>query len=690
MRSQNHTLRYRIVIALFCLCCVIYLGRLFFIQLSGAGEDESKGVTTRIVTVQAVRGEIYDRNGEPLVKNRYTYDLTLTYASLHAMNQTEANRTLLFLLDECALENKHVEKYFPFDGSYPHYRFSEETASGDSISYYRLQRVLGDLGMKKNATPEEITAHYTETYGLLLQNKDGTPVFTNEEIHRLISLYYDMSVMQFSPNTAYVFADDVSMTLMTRIKESAHEGITFSVNAQRVFCYPGYASHILGMVGPIYSEEWEYYNEQGYQMNAIVGKSGVEAAFEQYLRGSDGQLLIREDAAGNVLEVEVLRAPVAGNDVYLTIDIDLQIAAEKGLAENVQYVVDHSGGMSAMGADCKSGAVVAMDPHTGEVLAIASYPTYDLSTYNLYYNELVSDSAIPLLNRAINGSYAPGSTFKPAVAMAGLIQSVVNADTVLPCTGVYKRYDGYHPKCSTYGTNHWGGTDVQSAIATSCNCYFYELGYRMGIDRMNEVLKRFGFGQSTGFELGGTNGILAGPEYRQQIHGDVWTDGLTLSAAIGQSDNQVSPLQLASYLSTLVNGGTRYSAHLLRAVYSFGNATPAYVYDPAANILSASVLPEEHRGEILAGMKEMIASGTAVSNWMKRLPESVTVAGKTGTAQTSTDCENALFICTASENDADLKDPDIVISVVLEKGYQGTRASLTAARVLEAFYGVTE
>ncbi len=682
-------MRYRIVVAVFCLCCIIYLGRLFFIQLSGEKADNSD-LSSRIVTVQAVRGEIYDRNGVALVKNRYSYDLTLSYHAFHALTRTEANRTVLFLLDECQRDNKHSENYFPFDGQYPDYVFSAETASGDSVSYYRLMRVLTQLGLKKTSSPQEIIDHYTSTYGLLLQSNDGLPLFTDEEIHRLISLYYDMDVMQFSPTSDYVFASDVSMELMTRIKESSPRGISFAVNAQRVFCYPGYASHILGMVGPIYSEEWEYYNEQGYQMNAIVGKSGVESAFESYLHGSDGQLLIREDAAGNVVEVEVLRQPVAGNDVYLTIDIELQKAAEDGLAENVQYVVDHAGGYTSLGADCKAGAAVAMDPSTGEVLVIASYPTYDLSTYNLYYNDLVSDSSVPLLNRAVSGSYAPGSTFKPAVAIAGLMQNAVTVNEVLSCTGSYKRYEGYQPKCSTYGTNHWGGVGVQEAIATSCNCYFYELGYRMGIDPMNAVLKRFGFGQSTGFELGGTSGILAGPEYRQQIHGEVWTEGLTLSAAIGQSDNQVSPLQLASYLSTLTNGGTRYSAHLLRAVYAFGNHTPSHVYDPDANVLDSFTIPSAYRREVLSGMKDMITGSSLTSGWMKDLPADVTVAGKTGTAQTSGDCENALFICTASQGDEALERADIVISVVLEKGYQGTRASLTAARILEAYYGVSQ
>lgn len=681
MSRKSHVVRYLGIVAVFCLICVIYLGRLFYIQITGRSESYIGDTTTRVVTVQAVRGEIYDRNGVPLVKNRYTYDLTLSWASFHAQGQAEANRTALFLLEECDRENAHVEKYFPFRGQYPDYTLLPEAADGESILYYRLARVLKSIGLSTDSSPEKIAAYYCDTYGLDAVGEGGKPLFNNEQIDRLIRLHYDMDVMQFSPANDYVFATDVGMELMTRIKEPAPEGIGFSVSAERVYCYPGYASHILGMVGPIYSEEWEYYNEQGYQMNAIVGKSGAEAAFEAYLHGSDGQLLIEEDATGNVVNVTVLSQPIAGNDVYLTIDINLQIAAEDGLAENVAYVVSRSAGLSIYGADCNSGAAVALDPNTFEVLAIASYPTYDLSTYNLYYNELVANAAQPLLNRAINGSYAPGSTFKPAVAIAGLMTGEIDTLSTIYCGGVYTRYEGYQPKCATYGSSHRGSISVKTAVSTSCNCFFYELGYRMGIDRMNGVLKHFGFGQATGFELGGTAGVLAGPEYRQQINGDVWTEGLTLSAAIGQSDNQASPLQLAGYVGTLANGGVRYGVHLLKAVYAFGNDTPIYTYDTSKNTLDSFSIPSSARVTVLEGMKEMIETHSDARRFMSTLP--VTVGGKTGTAQTSGECDNSLFVCAAPYD-----NPEIVISVVLEKGYSGERASLTAARILEAYYEV--
>ena len=684
---RNLMWRYMGIAVIFCLICVIYLGRLFYIQISGRENVYNSGTTTRTVTVQAVRGEIYDRNGNALVTNRYTYDLTLTYEAFSALDTRTANETCLRVfqaLKDSGEADKYEENYFPFEGAYPYYSLSEEAKDGDSIPYYRLQRVLSDIGLEKDATVDDIIDHYVKTYDLLATDNSGKRLYDDDKIDRLIRICYDMDAVRFASAGEYTVAEDVGLGLMTYVKELSLDAVTFTVNVARVYNYPGYASHILGTVGPIYSEEWEYYNEQGYQMNAIVGKSGCELAFEQYLRGSDGKMEIVEDAAGNVISVTVLTQPVAGSDVHLTIDMDLQIAAEDGLAENVQYVVDRSGGLTARGSGCNAGAAVVMDPDTFDVLAIASYPTYDLTTYNLLYNELVTNEAKPLINRALNGTYAPGSTYKLGVAAAALMEEEISALSLIKCEGTYKRYEDYRPSCSTYPSTHSGDIDVMEAIAVSCNCYFYELGYRMGIDTLNSYMKKFGFGQSTGLELGGATGVLAGPDYRQQTHGAIWTDGLTLQAAIGQSDNQASPMQLACYISTLVNGGTRYSAHLLHGVYAFGSDTPTYAYTQTAEtILDQTEIPSSVLSTIFAGMRRVVTGNSTVSRNMQSIP--VSVGGKTGTAQNSSGCDNALFVCTAPYD-----DPEIVISVVLEQGYTGGYASLTAARILEEYYKIGE
>ncbi len=681
--QRTHLWRFMTVAIIFCLACVIYLGRLFYIQISGRDDRYSGETTPRTVTIRAVRGEIYDRNGVALVSNSYTYDLTLSHGSFSSMSVHAENETLLSILEALRSTDeigKHEQKYFPFDGAYPYYSLSEEASDGDSIPFYRLRRVLGDVGLKEDSSVKDIINYYTDTYSLLATGSDGKRLYDDDQIDDLIRLRYDMNARRFGVANDYSFAENVGLPLMTYVKELNLGGIAFTVNVERVYNFPGYASHILGTVGPIYSEEWDYYNEQGYQMNAIVGKTGCEYAFEEYLHGSDGKLLIEEDAAGNVIRTEVLVAPVAGNDIHLTIDIDLQIAAEDGLAENVAYVVDHSGGVISYGANCNAGAAVVMDPNTFSVLAIASYPTYDLSTYNLNYNALATDAAKPLLNRALGGLYEPGSTYKLGVATAALMEEQIQAAERITCAGAYDRFgSSYRPKCSTYPHDH-SAINVIEAIADSCNVFFYEMGYRLGIDRMNDYMKAFGFGESTGIEIGGATGILAGPDYRQQIHGELWTDGMTVQAAIGQADNQASPLQLACYISTLVGGGNRYAAHLLDSVYAFGADTPSYTYTQSAeNLLSQIAISDDVLATVFEGMRSVVEDNDVVRRNMASIP--VTVGGKTGTAQNSSGCDNALFVCAAPYD-----DPEIVISVVLEQGYAGSYSSLTAARILEKYY----
>ena len=440
----NPFLRYMIIVSAFCLVCVIYLGRLFYIQISGRENTYDKGTTTRTVTVQAARGEIYDRNGNALVSNRFSYDLTLSYAPLASAGLKNANLSLLSLFEAAKTtgeSDKHVEKFFPFDGAYPYYVLSEEAENADSIVYYRMRKVLKEIGLKRDAGISDVVKYYVSTYDLLATDADGRRLFDDDEVDRLIRLRYDMDANSFKANGEYTFAKNVALPMMTYVKEQALPGITFTVNAERVYNYPGYASHILGTVGPIYSEEWEYYNEQGYQMNAIVGKSGCELAFEEYLRGIDGVLLIEEDANGNLVSVTVKKEAVAGNDVHLTIDIDLQIAAEDGLRENIDYIVGRSGEDESRGANANVGAAVAMDPNTFDILAIASYPTYDLSTYNVNYNDLLVADGNPLFNRALGGLYAPGSTYKLGVSVAALMEGKITSSSTVRCTGVYHFFE---------------------------------------------------------------------------------------------------------------------------------------------------------------------------------------------------------------------------------------------------------
>ena len=683
---RTHLWRYLGIVLVFCLISVIYLGRLFYLQILCGPPDSGSDTDTRRVTVQAVRGEIYDRNGVPLVTNRYTYDLTLSYSTLASGGLHRANETCLTLdraLDSTGEGGKHTEKYFPFDGTYPYYHPSEAAKDPDSTVFYRFGKVLSAIGLKESATAEQVVKYYVSTYDLLATDANGRRVYDDDEVDRLIRLRYDMDAVGFKTAGEYTYAEDVSLELMTYVKERSPVGVSFTVNASRVYNYPGYASHILGTVGPIYSEEWDYYNEQGYQMNAVVGKSGCEYAFESYLHGIDGVMEIELDRMGRVVSSRVISEPVAGNDVYLTIDIELQIAAEDGLRDNVREVIERSQGEIERGANCAAGAAVALDPNTFDVLAIASFPTYDLTTYQQSYNDLIADKSNPLFNRALNGLYAPGSTYKPGVSIAGLMRDQISTGSTILCDGVYTRYNDYRPKCSTYPHVYGSRLNVRQAIADSCNCFFYELGYRLGIDALSDYMGRFGFGKSTGLELGGQLG--------NQANADNWLaaeiPGLTLQAAIGQSDTLASPIQLACYLGTLTNGGTRYSAHLLRAVYAFGGGEPIYAYEQTEQtVLDRIEIIQSDLDAVLGGMRDVVTGNSVVDRY---IPDDlrdangnrVAVGGKTGTAQNSSGCDNALFVCAAP-----FDNPEIVISVVIEQGYTGGYASFTAGRILEAFY----
>ncbi len=683
---NKHSLRYLGIVALFCAVCVVYLGRLFYIQIAGRENTYEEGNTTRTVTVQAVRGEIYDRNGVKLVENCYTYDLVLTYGNFTTLPPEQKNRVLLSLIEAlkaCNAEELHTRPYFPFEGQYPYYLYSEKANDSETTVSYRLHLVATRLGWEDALpTAEELRDYYVDTYALLSVDNEGKRRYNDNEIDALIGLYYDMDAKNFRGNGEYLFAADIgydkqsSVDLMTYIKEKSLPAIRFNGHVERVYLYPGVASHILGSVGPIYAEEWEYYDAQGYQMNAIVGKDGCEAAFESHLHGMDGEMKITEDASGNILKIETLREPVAGHDIRLTIDIDLQIAAEEALKANVEYVSGRTE-YASEGALCDAGAAVAMDPSTFEVLAIASYPTFNLATFNEDYATLTADPAEPLRNRALNETYAPGSTLKVGMSVIGLMEGKVTANEVVSCTGKYQNAVG----CSTFGENHWGGVNLFEALTHSCNSYYCELGNRLGIRTMENYLSRMGLGKPTGLELGGAKGVLAGPTYRGEIQSEEpWSVGMTWQAAIGQSDNKMSPLQLAAYLGTVSNGGTRYSSHLLHSVYAFGAAEPLYV--SVAEVLDEINIPSDVLSSVRRGMREMASTGAAATH-LGSIPSGVTVGGKTGTAQVAGQPENALFICEASTSD----HPDIVISVILEQGAHGYFAARTAGEILREFYG---
>jgi penicillin-binding protein 2 len=642
--------------------------------------------------IRAVRGEIYDREGRKLIYNTYSYDLVFDYDAM-AATQLDRNYAILQVIDALSYmgdTEKMSETSFPFEGIYPNYTYSSKAKDTRSNIYYRLlkriaENELEDQGDRSKTeldaayleglyashpeyfpTESELIEHYLEKYKLNSKDENGTAVFTDAEIDAALRMRYDMEVADFSIYNRYVVAKDLELSSISYIKELSVLGADVETRTHRNYGYPGYASHILGQTGSIPAEKWEDYQKLGYEMNAIVGISGCEKAFEEYLRGVDGVRVIVEDENGKIIDSYVEKEAVAGKDVYLTIDIDIQIAAEDGLAYNIESI-DGS----------EAGAITAVDPNNGEVFAIASYPTYDLSTYNQDYDKITGNPANPLYNRALDGLYAPGSTFKLGMVAAGISNGTFSDTTRVDCTGIYTYYQDYTPKCWVYPGSH-GRLNAAGALCVSCNCYFYELGRLMGIETMNKYCKAYGLGEYTGIELAEKKGILAGPDYREQNGLEMWTPGNTISAAIGQSDNTFTPLQIASYVATVLNGGDRYSAHLLLKVCKYGSGDIVYLND--GEILSRAKLSGDAVAAVKEGMRQMVESSYKVSHNMRNVP--VTVGGKTGTAELGgSTTENGLFVCAAPYN-----DPEIVVSAVIEHAGGGSYASYAAAQVLEEYY----
>ncbi|MBE6693526.1 MAG: hypothetical protein E7589_02020 [Ruminococcaceae bacterium] len=699
--------------AFFAICCIVYIVRLGTLELSGEniGGHKSDGTTQRSVIVQAQRGQIYDREGRVLVSNSYTYDITLDY-SVFPKEESERNGVIIRVLEALTAFRGYAgfsEERYPLVGEYPNLEYSESAYDTEGNTFASLVYFIEESGLRADAvaklrksgysrdeaakefdrdplkyvSADGLVGYMTEEYGLLLSDGDsGTRYFSDYEVELLLMIRYSMVISGFSRANDYTFIKNVPLDTITSVLEWGLDGVWYSVSATRVYEYPGYASHILGQTGPIYAEDWEYYKAQGYNMNATVGISGCELAFEEYLRGSDGIKVIVEDKNGNVVDEYMKTEAIAGRDVYLTIDIDLQIAAEDGLKDNVAYV----NGLST-GTESRAGALTAIDPSNGEVLVLASYPSFDLTTLGEDYNTLAADEALPLLNRALQGTYAPGSTFKPGVALAALCEGVVGASTLVDCEGVYRYYDSYQPKCWVYNSTSspikmHGPINAVEALEVSCNCYFYEVGRVMGIHSLNRYSNGYGLGLSTGIELAEAVGSLAGPAYREDYHLIDWQPTDTIAAAIGQSDNAFTPLQLSSYISTVVNYGTRYRTHLLLKVVDF--ATGEVVYAPEAEIMSAMELPEQHVSTVIRGMERVVSEGDTVGYFMQDVP--VTVAGKTGTAQVGgNQSDNGLFVCVAPS-----RAPEIVVSSVVERCGGGSYAALAAARVLEEYYAPSE
>ena len=637
---------------------LLFAAVLYDAQILHGGENRAKSISSNAAseTVTASRGIITDRNGKVLVSNRLAYTLVFDRSGFD--DDAALNAAILRLVQLCEETGTGWNDTLPIG------------RVGNFLRYSNARSETFDKFIEKNdltsgASGRQLLSELRELYHV-------DESLSEREARLIVGVRYELH-----SRDSYTFAEDVSTEVLSLITDGRYEGVTIRTASARVY-NTALAAHILGTIGPIWQEEWSSnedtgyvgYADKGYSMNDLVGKDGVEKAFESYLRGTDGRRLITTDETGKITGELYTREPQPGGTVALTLDIDLQADVEAALAETISGMIDKD-------SNERGGAAAVVSVGTGEVLALASYPTYDLSTFNEDYDELVNDQRLPMFNRATQGIYAPGSTFKMVTAVAALESGIITPSSIIQDRGIYTYYKDPQPMCWIYsqtGSTH-GRINVSQAITDSCNYFFYEVGRLTGIRTLDSYASQFGLGQSTGIEIGDSSGVLASPEWAES-HDQEWTDGQTITAAIGQSYNLFTPLQLANYVATLVGGGDHYQAHLLKNVKAYDNSRLLYMYDD--NPINTVEMSDTTLSAVTKGMHELTVSGSVAYAFENCV---VSAGAKTGSAQVGTDIANGVFVAYAP-----YEKPEIAVAIVIEKGGSGAALANTAVEIINSWF----
>lgn len=660
MMQNPHPAKRRVIalLAFFGAFLLLFAVVLYDAQILHGGENRAKSISSNAAseTVTASRGIITDRNGKVLVSNRLAYTLVFDRSGFD--DDAALNAAILRLVQLCEETGTGWNDTLPIG------------RVGNFLRYSNARSETFDKFIEKNdltsgASGRQLLSELRELYHV-------DESLSEREARLIVGVRYELH-----SRDSYTFAEDVSTEVLSLITDGRYEGVTIRTASARVY-NTALAAHILGTIGPIWQEEWSSnedtgyvgYADKGYSMNDLVGKDGVEKAFESYLRGTDGRRLITTDETGKITGELYTREPQPGGTVALTLDIDLQADVEAALAETISGMIDKD-------SNERGGAAAVVSVGTGEVLALASYPTYDLSTFNEDYDELVNDQRLPMFNRATQGIYAPGSTFKMVTAVAALESGIITPSSIIQDRGIYTYYKDPQPMCWIYsqtGSTH-GRINVSQAITDSCNYFFYEVGRLTGIRTLDSYASQFGLGQSTGIEIGDSSGVLASPEWAES-HDQEWTDGQTITAAIGQSYNLFTPLQLANYVATLVGGGDHYQAHLLKNVKAYDNSRLLYMYDD--NPINTVEMSDTTLSAVTRGMHELTVSGSVAYAFENCV---VSAGAKTGSAQVGTDIANGVFVAYAP-----YEKPEIAVAIVIEKGGSGAALANTAVEIINSWF----
>lgn len=658
-RNTFQKSRIAVIIIVLSLILVVYASAMYEVQVIAPAENSGDVGTTTYSVVAANRGNILDRNGVLLVSSEAKYDVKIDRSAVLAQDNT--NDIIYDLIRVAMATDTEYIDTFPVTMSGPFsFRANMSESDRNRLDYY-----LDYFGLDPDISASDLIVWMREHYKI-------DYLTSINDARLIIGVRYELEIRVIMNISEYIFAQNVDLDFITYVKEQNFPGVTVSTKWERVYntkC----ASHLLGYVGLMDAEEYEVYKELGYPMDAVIGKDGVEGAFEEYLHGVDGRMATVTDADGNIIDTYMDKEVQSGGNVFLTIDIEMQKVAEEALAKTVAKLnADRRKNQEL----ANGGAVVVKDVNSGEILTCASYPTYDLSTLADNYTRLANDQTRPLFNRATQGTYNPGSTFKMVTALAGLTKGEITRYTSVNATGRYTRYQGYQPVCWIYPSSH-GTLDVVGAIAKSCNYYFYWLGDHIGIDVINQAAVNFGFGSRTGIEITESAGIVYSPDYKEETVGESWYAADTLISSIGQND-MITPIQLANYVSSIANNGTLYKTTLLGKVMN-----EDYTKTLVADEMSVLKMVEDKGGYLAVlrdGMEAVASTGGTAASMLADYP--VKLAAKTGTVQSDAkSVNNGVFVCYAPAD-----DPQIAIAVVVENGGSGSAIVSIAVELLDYYF----
>ena len=683
------------LLVIFATILTLYSARLFNLQIIETdGKTDNTDVYVTQTRVKAARGDILDRNGNILVGNRASYDLVFNHYVITSYDNT--NESLMKLIQKSRelgityLDHFPVTKDRPFE-----YTLTEYTTAWQG--YFRSY--LRDRGIDSDITAPLLMKRMRERYKI-------PDEWSDMDARAVIGLRYEFDLRGVVNLSSYVFMEDVSDEHLSALLELNTPGLMVEASTVREY-HTKYAAHILGTMGAMDQKQWlkvkeAYENGEGpeYYMDAQIGQSGFEAAFESYLHGVDGLRRDTVDKNGAIISQEYYegKEPRAGNNVETTIDINLQTIAEDALADIIDWLQNPEDSKTdknqeLTGRDVEGAAVVVMKVKTGEILACASYPTYNPITYNEDYEEILKMDFDPLFNRAFHATYAPGSSFKMVTLYAamelggGQEGRLFEYGETINAQGKYRAYEdqGFAPACllwNAYGRMH-GVIDAAKALEVSCNYFFYELSDRfLSGATLDEAAKGFGLGEKTGIELDEAVGMRANAETKAKLYKGAmasWGVGDKLNASIGQSENRLTPLQLCVYVATVANKGVRMKATFLNRVVASDYRTLVYQNEPV--VASTLKMSNKTYGTIVQGMKQVITGPSGTARTTMR-DTSVEVAAKTGTAETGRlGSDDGSFVCFAP-----VDNPEIAIAVFGEKAAHGSTLGRVAKDVIDYYF----